>query len=286
MRKLRDQIITANDLTEYLATQDDFALELFVYHKATELGLSATHGGTYQDPVTKKHRQYDVRATFERANSRVALTIECKSLAPTYPLLVSRIPRAEAESFHELVHSFELTSLQTQLHGLTAPRARAVRIRGPHTIYRAGDFVAKAMTQVGRDEQGRLKSGDGAVYDKWSQALASADELVSFAEDARVRNKTTFFMTFVIPILVVSDGTLWVADYSEDGTLIKGPSQADESVLFVGREYWAPMRICYTISHLHIFTKRQIPSFFDHIVKDLHLWGEIFSQEGFRRGLE
>jgi hypothetical protein len=286
MPKLRDQIITAKDLSEYLATQDDFALELNVYRKATELGLSATHGGTYEDPVTKKHRQYDIRAAFERANSRVALTIECKSLQPTYPLLVSRIPRAEAESFHQLVHSFELTPLQAQLYGPAAPRARAVHLRGPHSIYRAGDFVAKAMTQVGRDEQGRLKSGDGAVYDKWSQALASADELVSFAEDARDRQKTTFFMTFIIPILVVSDGTLWVADYSEDGTLIRGPSQADESVLFVGRDYWAPLRICYTISHLHIFTKRKIASFFDRVVNDIQLWGDIFSQEGFKRALE
>src|SRR5438309_4953914 len=102
-KKKPDHIITADDINEYLSTRDDFALELYVYHEAMELGLLATHGGTYVDPVTKKHRQYDVRAFFERDSCRVSLAIECKRLQPTYPLLLSRIPRAPSESFHQLI---------------------------------------------------------------------------------------------------------------------------------------------------------------------------------------
>lgn len=48
MAKVRDSSITVEDVKEYLATQDDFALELFVYNQARTLGLNATHGGTYQ----------------------------------------------------------------------------------------------------------------------------------------------------------------------------------------------------------------------------------------------
>lgn len=80
MAKYRETPITAEDLTEYVTTQDDFGLELFVYAKARELGLSATHGGTYIDPVTEKLRQYDVRASAVQLPSgrRIDLAIECK----------------------------------------------------------------------------------------------------------------------------------------------------------------------------------------------------------------
>lgn len=273
--KRRHQIITAEDLREYLSTQDDFDLELYVYRKAKEFGISATHGGTYQDPVTNKRRQYDIRAAHERANCKIRLAIECKSLQPTYPLLLSRIPRAEAESFHQLVYSIDSASVMGAMRiKLGVQRVEAMVVRGKRSIYTPGEFVAKAITQVGRNEQGNLVSGDGAVFDKWSQALASADELVSLAEDG---HKAHWLCTFVIPILVVSDGTLWVADYSEDGHLVNGPVQVDESVLFVGRDYGGgPTRIWYTISHLHIFTKRQIGDFFGRLVNDAKLWQQIF----------
>ena len=140
------------------------------------------------------------------------------------------------------------------------PYAKVVRHVGGRSIYHAGDFVAKTLTQVGREDNGNLKSGDDGVYDKWSQALASADELVSLAEDGY---QTKRLLTFVVPVLVVSDGTLWVADYSEDGRETKDPVQIDESVLFVGREYGG--RISYTISHLHILTKSRVSSFFDRL---------------------
>lgn len=68
-------------------------------------GFAASHGGTYDDPVTKKARLYDVRALRQQDRFRVDLAIECKSLKRYYPLLLSRIPRTADESFHDLIFS-------------------------------------------------------------------------------------------------------------------------------------------------------------------------------------
>src|SRR4051812_45222497 len=87
MSKRRDKEITAEDLGEYLNTQDDFDLELWVYRNAKERGLVASHGGTYDDPITQKPRQYDVRAESSVDHHGIALAIECKSLTTSYPLL-------------------------------------------------------------------------------------------------------------------------------------------------------------------------------------------------------
>ena len=116
-KKRPDHVITADDLKEYLSERDDFALELDVYHKAKEAGFTAVHGGTYTDPVTKKTRQFDVRAAFERGLYRLDLAIECKSIQTTYPLLLSRIPRASAESFHQFILTTSHLSLTGHLLG-------------------------------------------------------------------------------------------------------------------------------------------------------------------------
>jgi hypothetical protein len=269
----RDHIITADDLRAYLSTRDNFALERFVYHKTRKLGFSAAHGGTYTDPVTKKPRQFDMRASFQHEGCRVDLAIECKSLQPTYPLLLSRVPRATTENFHQLI-SYDIATASAAVPiSPFGDYAKAVLHAGSHSIYHAGEFVAKNVTQVGRDDKGNLRSGDEGVYDKWSQALASADELVAFAENGY---RTKKLLTFVVPVLVVSDKTLWVVDYSEDGRETKDPVQVDESVLFVGREYGGSMqKISYTISHLHILTKSRVSAFFDQF-KDTEFWQRIF----------
>jgi hypothetical protein len=277
-RRHTDQIITAADLSEYLSSQDDFALELFVYHKAREYGFITKHGGTYLDPITKKPRQFDVRAYFQVSPNRLHLAIECKSLRPTYPLLLSRIPRSRAESFHQLISCDNIagsTAAMRRRNNASRSYATIVRHVGSRSIYHAGDFVAKTMTQVCRDNDGHLKSGDAGVYDKWSQALASADELVSLAEYGYLADLADKkLLTFVLPVLVVSDGALWVADYSEDGREVSDPVQIDESVLFVGRDYSGPKRISYTISHLHILTKKQVGSFFERLFSEY--WRQIF----------
>jgi hypothetical protein len=259
MAKIRDEAISAEDLAEYLATQgDDFDLELYVYREAKACGLTATHGGTYEDPVTKKTRQYDVRAYKVGNNCRVDLAIECKSLKPSFPLLLSRVPRAAEESFHELVYAYEAPA-GAFIVGLLP--GTALRISGAASIYPRGDYVAKNTAQVGRNEKGELISTDSEVFDKWSQALASAHELVLAARYHNDTYKSKEFVTLVLPMLVVPDGTLWAADYSEDGVLQTKPHQVSEARLFVGREYSTKLSSVTTISHMHISTRTNIAAF-------------------------
>src|ERR1700730_3534769 len=95
--------ITAQNIVEYLENRDDFDLELFAYRELIAIGWPAHHGGNYVDSVTGKFRQYDVRAIKPFANSTyVSLSVECKSLTPEHPLLISRVPRSSLDSYHEL----------------------------------------------------------------------------------------------------------------------------------------------------------------------------------------
>lgn len=271
--------ITAEDLTEYVANQDDFGLELFVYSKALELGLSATHGGTYIDPVTEKPRQYDVRASAVQITSgrRIDLAIECKCLKPYYPLLISRIPRITDESFNQIIWSYTPEKSPFIVRGLN-PSAKTLTIKDRNGLYPLGQPVGKSTTQVGRTAQNEFVTGDADVYDKWTQALGSSAELI---QKAAHRNKGALngsMLTAILPILVVANDTLWVADYSEEGVPNGKPHKTDETVLFVGRDYWQRMGISFTISHLHICTKAGIEALLSKIASDDSYWELLFPQ--------
>lgn len=273
MARHRETEISSEDLQEYLATQDDFALELFVYSKARSLGFNATHGGTYVDPVTKKPRQYDVRANMQRDERRIDLAIECKSLRTSYPLLVSRIPRVADESYHHVIYSYKPTSSPFDPTTASLNTWKTLVIgRGPLYLYPAGEFVGKATVQVGRHEKGGFVAGDSEVYDKWTQALGSVDELISDAGSYWEDSTSESFATALLPVLVVSDGALWVADYAEDGAVQGSPRQTDEALLFVGRDYGSLLGPPFTATHLHIYTRTGVDRFLNRIASDQTFW--------------
>lgn len=285
MTKPRAQTITEKDLAEYLTTQNDFDLELFVYRTARELGLAASHGGTYNDPITEKPRQYDVRVTGRVGIHRVALAVECKSLSTSYPLLVSRIPRSEDESFHEVIFSHQLVQ-RGHTHIVGLERFTPLPIRGLQSRYPLGKQVGKSTAQVGRNERGDLISGDNQVFDKWSQALASAADLISTAKRASEELSVEEFFTCVLPVLVVSDDTLWLADYSDAGALTSGPTRAPHTTLFVGREYSSPLGDTCTLSHLEIYTRSEIGKLFTQISKPGPFWQAVFPEAAIRNAMD
>lgn len=284
MARARDQTVTQQDLAEYLATQDDFALELYIYRLARELGLQASHGGTYTDPLTGKPRQYDVRASANIGNHLIALAIECKSLRVSYPLLISRVPRAERESFHAVIDSREAPPGSLGIREPLAPDCEVLILDAGQSLYTVGEPVGKSTAQVGRNERGELISADAEVFDKWSQALSSAGELIEYAEDAYERHGFRHFYTCVLPILVVSDDVLWIADYSEDGVLLGDPQQVGEATIFVDRYHSAPagfrgFRFRCPMSHLHVFTRSAVRGFLEQVSKPGQLWESIFPKK-------
>lgn len=234
--------ITEVDIENYLSNQDDFALELRVLLKTRQLGCRSMHGGTYIDPVTNKPRQYDLRVYGQHLGGdwRAAFAIECKALQPSYPLVLLRVPRTKPESLHHL--------LMVSPHGVfEADKASS-------KLHPFDGHVGKSAFQMGRNKDGTFKKGrDGDVYDKWTQALSSAEGLVK----EFVHPSKGSFSAIVLPILVVSDGCLWAVDYSEDGQMLRPPTQVDQATLFVDREYAIGVKD-FHIKHLQIFTEQGI----------------------------
>lgn len=283
-KKYGSNPITSKDLQEYINAQDDFALELSVYSKAKELGFIVSHGGTYIDSITSKPRQYDVRASKVMGDKRIDFAIECKSLKPSYPLLVSCVPRTLTESFHQIVYSYKRSESSELLDQLKVP-AKTININDVNHLYPIGEPVGKSTVQVGR--AGGLGSdfvvGDADVYDKWTQALGSASELIQRSAHYHKHAPKNFMLTIVLPILVVADDTLWVANYSEDG-LIKGePHKVNSAELYVDRNYWEKMGISYAVSHLHFFTRSGIDTFFNEISTDAEVFNSLFPMEEIKR---
>jgi hypothetical protein len=277
MAKPLETDITCADIEEFLTTQDDFSLELQVYQAARSFELHASHGGTYEDPVTAKPRQYDVRVAEEKSVLRVDLAIECKSLRRSCPLLISRIPRTSEESFHEVVCSFNRPFNIQDAPTMNNANAKAVRLKHMHSLYAKHEFVGKSTAQVARHANGReFVSTDSATYEKWSQALASAEDLIFDSTYRYQRMAGDDCVTAVLPLLVVTDDTLWVVDYGEDGKPVGKPRLCEEALLYVGREYSRPRNISFTISHLHVYTKAGVMKFLDRIKTDTDLWETIF----------
>lgn len=249
--------ITPADISEYLETQDDFDLELSVYRQLLEHGIASSHGGTYIDPHLGKARQFDIRARvgFPRVGWELNLAIECKSLSAEFPLIVSRVPRPEFETSHHLV--------RTWVSGTTLGIESFEATGGRLLLYGDGLPVGKHTFQLRRETQrNSFKTGDSDSYDKWSQALASAADLVKMACGAYARYDIGQAFALVLPLLVVSDGTLWVVDYDDKGQRSE-PKRVDECHLFVDRPYELELIRTgnYTITHLHVYTRTGFASF-------------------------
>lgn len=262
LKRLRPNI-TQSDLARYLATQDDFALELFAASEARRAGFDVTHGGTYEDPVTGKHRQFDVRAVYVRDSREVALAIECKALRANFPLLVSRIPRSDAESKHDIIHTHRTyTPIPDYVPG------GQITVSPSPVLYPAEAPVGKSMTQIGLNSEGEFVSSDSETYDKWAQALTSLSDLVAGGWRGHERSLRRDYVCVALPVLVISDTTLWTVDYDAAGVITGGPCQQASVEHYVGRVYAGPGQHKFVSTHLHIITKSALARFLNQLAND------------------
>ncbi len=116
---------------------------------------------------------------------------------------------------------------------------------GKHPLlYPPGEGACKSMLQVRREVKGERRGemvGGDEVFDKWMQALASMAELIEGGAQAlsvRPRDDGVQRMAFV-PVLVVPDGTLWVADYSSRGQSATRPVSGRRDNLLPGPQVLA-----------------------------------------------
>src|SRR5262245_33354532 len=105
--------------------------------------------------------------------------------------------RVEAESFHDIAIC-HAPNRQSKFVQPFPTHAQCVRLVGSDSIYPIGSFVGKSTLQPYRKDNGDLDSEDREVYEKWSQAVSSAHEVI----DAATSFSEPRF-TFVCPVLTV-----------------------------------------------------------------------------------
>jgi hypothetical protein len=263
MVRLSRESITQRDIEEYLSTTSDFAFELRTLKLLRTQGVKCQHGGLYEDPVTKKSRQFDIRAIARTGQYCVRLAIECKNVGENFPLLISSVPRHLDESFHEVAIVGEIEDGRSRF-GMYDYRAHVVQIREPEGLYRANGQVGKGLAQVGREANtnANIIASDKEVFDKWGQSLASAEELVEDSYWEGSNDSPSISYVAVIPMVVVPDGRLWIAEHDSDGNCERNPHLTDQCSVFVNHEYrMGPERIPFRISHVEFVTFSRLSEF-------------------------
>ena len=234
--------ITLVDVKEFVANAADFAFEMRALQELTAIGIKCQHSGTYQDSATSKTRQFDIRGEARDGNTVLHLAIECKNVRNTAPLLIHATTRTSAEAFHEVLVTADHLPASTQSYRLNAGQS----------LYMPRAPVGKATDQIARRAGGGFNSSDADVFDKITQALASAEDLVARS----IRMATPRQWAVVVPLLVLPDGCLWRVDYDANGKAGE-PRQVNASTLYIARA-WAMrdnlVTVPYCVSHLEVVT--------------------------------
>lgn len=234
---------TQGEVQQYVDNFSDFSFEVKTLALLCATGFSCSHSGTYTDPITGKTREYDIRATkIENAPGigfyELQLPVECKNIKSYSPLVVHRLPRRREESTHDLVIN-------------TGKSRGRVNVPPPFSLYRNGNLTGKSIDQLRRNDL-RIYGSDSEVFDKVSQALCSAHEMIQVAASGH----GNFIVSSVIPILVIPTGTLWVIDYDENGNVVNGPEAVQQTSYYCGKTWSYPGQLLssYSISHFEIVT--------------------------------
>jgi hypothetical protein len=286
MAKLKTEATTQPDLLEYLAGYSDFSFELTVLKMLREHEVACDHGGHYVDPVTNKSREFDIRATKTIDKYRVRMSVECKNIRENFPVLVSCVPRHEDESYHQVA----LVSERKRDSGMFNPafihhsRATVLDIRGPHSLYAAGDPVGKSTVQVGRAMDGSITANDSELYEKWGQCLSSLHGMAKdIYWDGDEDDPLDAYLSAAFPFVVVPNGRLWVASYDLDGRCVSDPTQVNRCSCFIGKDYKMGTELASArlwISHLEIVTFDGLRSFVESHLMTTDGMQRVFPQEG------
>jgi hypothetical protein len=273
MAKRKTDPIGQADLTDFLDNHSDFSFELQVLNTLVGFGFTCEHGGSYEDPVTGKPRQFDIRARKDFDKRILRFAVECKNINEDYPLFVSCVLRRDEEAFHEVVLSVDprTTPLQEPARPFILamePRCKAVRVRDAQSLYRSGVPVGKSCEQVRRTEKGDIATSDSDVFAKWSQALSSAHDLTYEACGDGSERTGGACLSLVFPLLVVPNERLWVVEFDAAGKRTCAPQQTDRCSYYVNQSYYhksASGGDEMTISHLEFLTVAGLCQFVDQL---------------------
>jgi hypothetical protein len=282
MAKLKSDSIKASDLIEYLDNCSDFTFEIKTLNELINLGFTCEHGGTYEDPATCKPREYDIRARRRIGNRMLRFAVECKNLRPNFPLLISCLPRRPEEAFHELSISVNPPTRITTSFGTVETftpnikailsSARSYRLENANSLYPIGESVGKSCEQIGKSMTNPEEyiSSDSGIYDKWSQALSSANDLISltFSDAKRIGKQAA---SLVFPLVVVPNDRLWCVKYDASGNRISAPEPVNQCSFFINRKYSYQLpsgEKTFVISHLEFVTLNGLLEFANYLCSE------------------
>ena len=278
MAKLKDEKINVQDVNEYLEKYSDFSFEIKVLKKLVSLGFQCEHSGTYEDPITKKTREFDIRAwkldqLNEKTTFRFCLAVECKNLRENFPLVVHCLPRSEQESYQHLVWS----KYPENFLNLFSRYGRRLRFDEQNTFYCTGALVGKSCDQVGRKagQNNEITGSDSDVFDKISQAINSTYDL--FRESHYACDEQNTVVSFILPILVVPNDRIWIVTYDHDGNVTDGPKISPSISYYIDKKWKVGGKSeqgieNYYISHLEIVQFNSLEKLIDD-----HQYNDRFS---------
>lgn len=276
--KLKRTPIDIVELEEYLADTSDFAFELRILEMLAAKGISCEHGGQYRDPDTQKFREFDLRTRVTKGIITLAAAIECKSIGKHFPLLVSCVPRNEAEAYHQVFTHVAEDQVKPggifDLQNVSVLDAKVGFSITSSQLYPIGEPVGKSTAQVGRRDtkEAELVANDAEFFEKWSQALQSLDDLVSEIADKdfiEERWNRKLHISLALPIVVVPNETLWAVSYTKDGKREGPPARTDRISIYIGRTYQNRFPgDSLDVTHLEVMTESGLANFVDTYLKD------------------
>ena len=226
------------EIDKVVGSESSFAFECQVHHRLRNWFINAQHGGTYIDPATKLHREFDIRVSAQTtAGNHINLAIECKKISQATPVVVLQSLRKHNErSVSEIV-----PMVTTNPHSARMPKTKDGFRRY------SGNFVGRSIEQYQRDKKigcKKVRNADG-IYAKWSQAISSCYEFVENGVGLHGA-----FRTLVIPVLVVPNSCLWLIDFDRGG--VASPArQASHCEVYVNVPVGDKG---FRITHLEIWT--------------------------------
>lgn len=267
--KLRDDKITKEDLEEYTDKYSDFSFEMKVLNCFPDT-FRVNHGGTYEDPISGKFREFDIRAkySFDTPHTHnIYMAVEAKNIQENFPLLISCVPRLKEEAYHHLIISKYKVGQFSELpeYGKISVIRSSINV-----LYKLGEYVGKSLDQIGRkDHHDReLVGNDSDIYSKWSQAVNSSFELAETAFYESYDNQKRVFISFIIPIVVIPDNTLWIANYDNEGNRVGEIAQGEECQYYIGNKFELGDKLLskeIVLTHFHIMTFSRFIKFLDGI---------------------
>jgi len=273
------------DIRKAISDADDFGHEMRVRNLLEVTpAISFEHGGTYKDQVTGKPRQFDFRCSLRNQNALLSLAVECKNLSVESPLVMSGTRRRKEEAFHELIESRtgEFRTENLLFVGLSSTTRRS---EGEGSFYAPKKFVGKSLLRVKKSKNASTALPDVDIYDRWSQALASAIDLASDACELSPKFHSAHVFSAVLPVVVVANDTLWAVVYDDKGDMLDEPKRVKSCELYVGRSLrlrQEPKAFShqFTFSHVHFFTLSGFDSFLDRMVTNDKAWALLFNTSG------